>query len=89
MAGFFNTKTKGSRHLQGDVLVYNVRIPVLGSGLWGMTTVIQQKGLPKDYFLHKGDSNLVVGETPSDPTTLFSFVLQGIPSSSHFLSAWI
>ena len=24
-------------------------------GLWGMTTsVIQQKGLPKDYFLHKG-----------------------------------
>ena len=28
------------------------------SGLWGMTTsVIQQKGLPKDYFLHiQGDS---------------------------------
>ena len=38
-----------------------------------MTTVIQQKGLPKDYFLHiKGDSLVSQkwGETPSDPTTL-------------------
>ena len=31
------------------------------SGLWGMTTsVIQQKGLPKDYFLHSQNW----GETP-------------------------
>ena len=26
--GFFNTKTKGSHNLQGNVQVYNVRIPV-------------------------------------------------------------
>ena len=25
---FFNTKTKGNHHLQGNVQVYNVRIPV-------------------------------------------------------------
>ena len=25
--GFFNTKVKGHHHLQGDVQVYNVRIP--------------------------------------------------------------
>ena len=27
--GFFNTKIKGNHHLQGNVQVYNVRIPVL------------------------------------------------------------
>ena len=38
------------------------------SGLWGMTTsVIQQKGLPKDYFENRKGDSLVSqkwGETP-------------------------
>ena len=48
-----------------------------GTGPWGMpTSVIQQKGFPKDDFLHifRGIPKRiteVVGETPSDPTTLF------------------
>ena len=42
------------------------------------TCVIPQKGLPKDYLVHiKGDKSIteVVGETPSDPTTLHRSVI--------------
>ena len=37
--GFFNTKVKGSHHLQGNVQVNNVRIPVFfGVGFKGKST---------------------------------------------------
>ena len=54
------------------------------------TSVIPQKGLPKDYLVNiKGDFpksiTEVVGETPSDPTTLILSKWKGKPGS---LKAW-
>ena len=48
---FFSTKIKGNHHLQGDVQVYNVRIPVVG---------FQKKECPTLWRL-KGNRRKLVG----------------------------
>ena len=67
---------------------WSERLPVFGSsgpGLWGMTTsVIRQKGLPKDFVDITGDSPGVteVGRNPRNPTAQDTALAHHL-SSSH------